>query len=128
MWWYRHPSFAVTAGGSWFSRFPLVTPLFIDLTHSPVAIIWSVESAERERDQLPLAGASIICTGSVEVTLRKASKRPAVGCIDWLGSSFFRQLGCPKHPGPKLPIARRKHIQLLEEFARKLNVSKSTGC
>src|SRR5437660_704735 len=33
MWWYRHPSFAVTAGGSWFSRFPLVTPLFIYLTH-----------------------------------------------------------------------------------------------
>jgi hypothetical protein len=30
----------------------------------------------------------------------------AVGCIAWLGSSFFRQLGCPKHPGPKLPIAR----------------------
>jgi hypothetical protein len=28
---YRHPSFAVTAGGSWFSRFPLVTPFFIDL-------------------------------------------------------------------------------------------------
>src|SRR5438876_11930309 len=33
MWWYRHPSFAVTAGGSWFSRFPLVTALFIDPTH-----------------------------------------------------------------------------------------------
>ena len=33
MWWYRHPSFAVTVGGSWFSRFPLVTPFFIDLTH-----------------------------------------------------------------------------------------------
>ena len=27
------PSFAVTAGGSWFSRFPLVTALFIDPTH-----------------------------------------------------------------------------------------------
>jgi len=33
MWWYRHPSFAVTAGGSWFSRFPPVTPFFIDLNH-----------------------------------------------------------------------------------------------
>lgn len=33
MWWYRHPSFAVTTGGSWFSRFPLVTALFIDPTH-----------------------------------------------------------------------------------------------
>src|SRR2546422_7191999 len=33
MWWYRHPSLAVTAGSSWFSRFPLLTPLFIDLTH-----------------------------------------------------------------------------------------------
>src|SRR6476646_5723569 len=24
MWWYRHPSFAVTAGGSWFSLFPII--------------------------------------------------------------------------------------------------------
>ena len=32
MWWYRHPSFVVTAGGSWFSRVPLVTALFISLT------------------------------------------------------------------------------------------------
>ena len=30
----------------------------------------------------------------------------AVGYIAWLGFSFLRQLGCPKHPGPKLPIVR----------------------
>src|SRR4029453_13563949 len=24
MWWYRHPSLAVTAGGSWFSRFRII--------------------------------------------------------------------------------------------------------
>ena len=33
IWWYRHPSFAVTAGGSWFSRFPLVNPLLFRPIH-----------------------------------------------------------------------------------------------
>src|SRR5438477_1217516 len=77
MWWYRHPSFAVTAGGSWFSRFPLVTALFIDPTHRLRS--FGLSSAERERDKPP----STLRIG-VRIN-RELTTKCWVGFIDWLG-------------------------------------------
>src|SRR6266481_4563095 len=78
MWWYRHPSFVVTAGGSWVQSL-FAGHVSLHRSHSPISIIGSVDSVELELDcNLQSISASIeaVCRKTLQDVNRDPGQNP----------------------------------------------------